>query len=207
MNRGELIESVKTYLGENFVNGGPGYYTPAEYIRFVNIANQVVNSILINIDADYFLRPFGFQTVAGTSAYSLPPDCSRLHDVFITDLSGCRLQLRPLRPMLQGQTNQFPCGYVLRQNQIDLHPTPDAAYTVEFFFDQVKTDLTQDIEVPSSPVEYHDMIALYAAITASAKDGRNVGILADLYKARKEDMILTYGQRNQSDRGSIFGDF
>jgi hypothetical protein len=210
VNRDELVKRVRTHLNDSTANPGVGFFAPDAYISAIDEANQVVNSVLSSIDSEYFRRPSSFSLEVGKQSYKLPPDAARVHEVYWVDTGGQALRLESMRvPMLLSATDPGPpCSYFVRRNQIDIYPSPDAVHTISFYFDQVMTNLTLGTEVPSSPVEFHDMIAIYAAIIMSASDDRPTAKLEKLYAVRQDDLILTYGYRSTSRTPSrgIFGD-
>lgn len=199
MNLGEIRGLVRFYLNET---SGEGFYKNVDLDRLINQAIRKVNAELARHAPDLFTIAQTFPTQAGVKSYALPEDFRRLRrlehapsEEEITKLEGL-----PFPDTERGHEWPFdgrgkPRRFVLRAKQYDLLPIPDGVYTLRLYYDQLQPDLSEDDEVPTTPEEWHDMIALWAAILALPANADSYLELLALYRERQGDLVTALFDR------------
>ena len=71
MNLGQMRLAVRDLLNEDV----PGFWTDAQLNRYLNMAQDRVNSIISTERQDYFTISATFTAVQGTRDYAFPTDC------------------------------------------------------------------------------------------------------------------------------------
>jgi hypothetical protein len=209
MNRSELRTALRSFLNEDI----PGFWTDAQLNTYINLANDRVNSIISATREDYFTISATFSTVAGTKSYSFPTDCRFIRRMEIFDASneGYIIKLDELRwPRIEANGDWLfpnapaqPKRYVTRGNQFDLYPTPDGAYTIRIYYDARPVTLDSDVDIPTSPSDFHDMIVYWAAMLAKKQNEEDDAGYSELFNARKVELIQTLINRGGEDATTV----
>jgi hypothetical protein len=178
------------------------------------VANQKVNATIANLQEDFFITSATFSTTSGTKSYALPSDfrfIRRLEHYSTSDPNDIvKVDEMPF-PRTEGQhewpwaSNGKPTNYVIRGSQLDIYPIPDDAYPMRLYYDARQSDLNQDSDSPTSPIEFHDMIALWAAILGLVKNAEPSTELQMLYKVRENDLVETFVHRNSGEDDRVEG--
>lgn len=210
MNRGDIRSLTRTYLDE----ASAGFWSDAELNSLINVANQKLNATVAGVYEDAFTQSVTFNTVANTKSYALPTDFRVLRRLELYDTADPHVisKFDELHfPRIEG-THEWPFGgfgeprrYVLRGNQFDLYPIPDAVYPLRMYYDRRLADLLVDGDIPASPAEFHDMLALYAAAQALVKAQDDPSTLLALYKLREADLIQSLQSRKSQDVERVEG--
>src|SRR3989304_6359844 len=205
MNRSAIRSFIRTFLNE----ATEGFWLDTELNTFINLANQKVNILIDNIDEDFFTTSKTFQTTANSKTYAWPSDCKRIRRIEHYNASDAsditRLdEITFPRTEMQGDwpfsASGKPRRYQVRGANFDLLPIPDAVYTMKIYYDQRQTDLLQETDSPISPIDFHDMVAIWATILACPKDpDRDSTEFKTLWDNRESDLILAISGRKGSD--------
>ncbi len=167
------------------------YFTSAQVNVWINNAQTEAAKQLMQAYENYFLRTVSTVTVYGQSDYVLPSDFKKLNRLELvvsgTGLAENRQMLVPTtlnQLMLVGPRPGTPLQYVLKKNRITLDPVPDNTYTLRLYYSNLPVDMTLDTDVPGVPGEYHEYVAVLAAMDGYVKDDRipdNISMKRDRY--------------------------
>lgn len=194
MNRGQVRSLVRIWLNEPT----EGFWTDSELNVLINIADKVLNTLIRSLKSDYFTTPKTFTTTANSKSYAWPTDFAGLLRLEHYSTSNPSKDIEEITILewphtqvsgewLYNDTGK-PKKYIPFGDHYDLWPIPDAAYPIRIYFDQIKADFTQDTDIPSSPAEYHDMIAIWTVILALPKNHEDPGEFINLWRKREADL-------------------
>jgi|SRR3990167_10059123 len=210
MNRTALRNLVRTWLNEPTA----GLWSDAELNTFLDIGVNRVNSLISSLDEDYFTVSETFSTTIGAKSYALPTSARnilRLEHYSTSDPYDI-VKIDPLPfPRMEGggewpfTANGKPLRYVIRGTQFDLYPIPDAVYTLRIYIDKRQDAMVDDNSTPTTPLEYHDMIAIYTVILALPKNHESASEFMALWNNREVDLITTISNRKQVEPQKVEG--
>lgn len=105
-----------------------------------------------------------FDTVDGTASYGLPSVAGSVFKVWDTTTPGKLSKKGPhwYASIATEHENGQPLYYVRFRQHIILVPTPDGVYTLEIFYTDTITDLTNDSDVPVLPETWTPAIWMLA---------------------------------------------
>ena len=183
-----------------------------------DISNTKINNIIdqgIRELASRFRWPWLETTdtiavVAGTRSYALPTDFQYLHSLL---RAGSKIRLRATSPSkaLGTYGDDFPEGtaegYYLWGSSLFLTRNPASNETLNLFYYQSPTMLSNDTDVPGFDAQFHLLLADYAIskiwereedfVKAKASVNRwddGVEQMARWYQERTEDMPMVLGE-------------
>lgn len=202
MNRSQLRGMVRLWLNE----AAEGFWLNPELNNCLDIANQVVNTLIRSVKEDYFVVPKTFATTANTKSYTWPTDFAGIRRMEHYSTSNPTADIAEIRQLELSADTEWahdvtdkPESYNPFGDHFDLWPIPDAVYPIRIFYDQIKANFIDDSSVPSSPAEYHDMVAIWATILALPKDtNRNANDLVALWQKREDDLVKDLKSRASS---------
>lgn len=204
MNLGEIRSMARTWLNEPTAS----FWTDAELNRFIDYGSKKLDRTIITLDRNMMLPSVTFTTTANTKAYGLPTDFQsmvRLEHYVASDVSDID-KIDEIRfPRVEGQgewpvsSTGKPSRYFIRDKQIEFLPCPDDAYTIRLYYNKLQTAMTVDTDIPPSPSDFHDMIALWAVILALPKNGDSPDHFVGLYKEREKDLSEALVGRDGGD--------
>lgn len=211
MNRQQIRDMSREWLNE----ASAGFWSDGALNNWIQVANQKLNRTIITYDPNFFTISSTFKTVANTKAYTLPTDFQkmvRLEHYLTTDPNDIEKieEIRFPRVELQGiwpaMREGKPRRYFIRSNQFEFIPIPDAVYDIRIYYDNAKPDLNIDTDVPSSPGDYHYLIALDTAYLAVPKNqGDHADNLGAMYFKGKEDLLQSLMGRGGDDPQNVEG--
>lgn len=131
----------------NYINGG--------YLNLVRRVSYYVDEAT----SDY-------NTVNGTSLYSLPADFAKVRSVRRTDVSieMVNVGLRTIDRSVS--TSGAPVYYALDGANVHFYPSPDQAYPIELRYWKLPAQLVADTDVPTIPADYHSLLNYWATAEA-----------------------------------------
>jgi hypothetical protein len=201
---------MRDFLNED----SAGFWSDAKLNRYINLANQRVNSIISNTREDWFTTSATFTTAAGTKTYAMPSDCRFIRRMEIYDPTDASdiTKLDELRfprtesggEWLYGQT-QIPKAYTIREQQFDLLPTPDGTYNMRIYYDFRNTDLGTDTATPASPIDFHDMIIFLACLYAKKQNEDDDSWYGEMFRTRREELLSFILSRGSDDPKCVEG--
>ena len=156
-----------------------GYFTPTQMNVFINNAQREVQKQLIQAGQNYYLKRSETLTVVGQADYILPSDFLKSHRLEWIDsgtgTNESRVQIYPITVNQQNYTTPalgIPAHYSILQDRFTLYPTPESAKTIRLFYSYRVTDMSADSDTPDVPSDYHEYIAILAAMDGFVKDDR-----------------------------------
>lgn len=173
-----------------------GYFTPAQLNVFLNNGQRQVQKILIQSFESRYVKCVETQTVASQAFYQMPTDFLKVNR-FLVVLAGTNEtneEYNDLQYITPNQENRVeirsgsPGFYTILNNVFKLLPVPSSTGKIlRLYYTYRVTDMTQDTDEPDVPEEYHEMVALYAAVDGFLKDGRqNETLMAKLAEYKKQ---------------------
>jgi hypothetical protein len=199
MNRGEARQFARFLLDDKTANliGDPDLNVMLDMAVYKTVG------LIRRLKDEYFAKSAMLATVSGTRAYAFTAVASDVHRIrFIEKNSSpkyARLErVDWLTHKLEFDATGEPGYYAELNKTIYLLAVPNAVLNYTVFYDQTITLPTSDAnEIPVIPVEYHDLVAIWAAMLAAQglaqylKVGAGViGIIGDLLSARQNDLSL-----------------
>lgn len=169
------------------LNGG--YFSDTQVNVWLNNAQRQCQSQLLQAGENYYLKPVQTSTVADQADYVVPSDFLKLHRLEIvlsgTGINEDRVILEPITLNQQDPVsigNGRPEVYILKKNRLTLYPVPDQVYTLRLFYSYRVTDMSADGDSPDVPEEFHEFLALHAAMDGYIKDNRDPSNLTKKYQ-------------------------
>ena len=185
-----------------------GFWSDAQLNRYIELSNKRLNSIIAATRQDYFTISATFNTIAGTRSYTMPGDAVyiRRMEIYNSADSNYIVKLDELRfPRMEANgdwlfsQNAQPQRYTIVGTHFDLLPIPDAIYPIRIYYDNLRIALVDDIDVPASPLDFHDMIAFYACgLAKKQNEVDDEGFMA-LFNVRKSELIQILTRRGSDD--------
>lgn len=181
-----------------------GYFTSAQMNVFINNAQREVQKQLVQAGQNYYLKRAETTTVVGQADYILPTDFLKSHRLEWIDsgtgTNESRIQIYPITVNQQNITTPalgIPAVYSLLQERFTLYPTPQSAKVVRLYYSYRVTDMSADSDTPDVPADYHEYIAILAAMDGFVKDDRAPQNLVKKMEDYKVLMKQTADDRRQ----------
>lgn len=200
MTRADIRNLALYWLDD--VDGG--YFTSTQMNVFINNAQREVQKQLIQAGQNYFLKRSETTTVVSQADYVLPSDFLKLHRLeWIDSGTGTtedRQQIYPISVNQQNYTTPaigIPTVYSLLKDRFTLYPTPESAKVVRLYYSYRLTDMSSDSDTPDIPEDYHEYIAVLAAMDGFVKDDRMPTNLVKKMEDYKVLMKQTADDRKQ----------
>lgn len=199
MTRAQVRNLVLSYLDD--LNGT--YFTSAQVNVWIDLAQKRVQQMLLQAGENYYLKPVETTLVVNQADYVLPDDFFVLHRLEIV-LSGTgtteeRQAIVPITTNQQGMVSiaaGTPAFYAIKKDRITLSPTPDTALTMRIYYSPMVSDITGDAQSPDIPVQFHELVAILAALDGFIKDDRS----SENLMAKKEDYMKLLEQMKNERR-------
>lgn len=202
-----MLRSDLRNLASQFLDDpNNGYFTVAVLNIFLNNAQREVQKQLIQAGEMYYLKIVETTTVANQQDYVLPSDFIKSHRLeIVLSGTGVNEDKQTIAPITLNQQSLVanltgtPTGYVMKKNKISLFPIPTQALTLRLYYSSRVADMSTDNDLPDVPEDYHEYIAILAAIDGKIKDD---GIPANLqYKKEYYEKLMKQSMDNrQSDQ-------
>jgi hypothetical protein len=199
MNRGEIRSLCLYWLDD--LQGA--YFTPTQMNVFINNAQREVQKQLIQAFEDYYLRVVQTVTVANQADYQLPQDFMKLRRLeIVLSGTGVNENATQLDSITLNQKNFIqpgngtPQNYILKADRFSILPIPSTPNQIlRLFYTYRVEDMTQDSDTPDIPQDYHEYIAVLAALDGFVKDDRAPSNLLD-----KREAYLRLMKQTAEDR-------
>jgi len=206
MNLSQLRNRTRFWLNE--LGTTAGFYLDSDLDGLINDGNQRLNRHITNITPSFFTVSSTFQTVADQKNYTLPTDFQKMirmetYDPLnpsdidkVSEVNFPRVEIQGIWPSTKVGKPQL---YFVRSNQLEFIPIPDTVHDVRIYYTNAKASLALDADIPTSPVDFHDMIALHAVIFALPANSEGSSEYRLLYDQRKNDLMESLMDRDGSD--------
>lgn len=190
-----LLAQTRDYLDESTADR----WTEAELTRYINQGLRQVQSQIQAANEDYFLRVETATAAAGSYELAFPSDIwgNKLRSLYYYDnttvVSGTPYKVPPtslesVYDNLDG-TSGVPGGYTYHAGFLRWAPMMSNQGTFRFVYAMKETAFVGLTDVLGQIADEHtDCIALYAALMARQKVGAPTKDIADMYKARMEQI-------------------
>lgn len=183
-----------------------GYFTTTQVQLWLNNGQKEVQKLLLNAGEHWYTKPVQTSTIANQAEYVLPSDLLKIHRLEVV-LSGTApnenvIPIEPITLMqkdLVDNSTGVPTAYTLKKSRIVLYPYPDSIYTLRMWYSPLVANMTNGTDVPDAPEQYHEMIAILAAIDGALKDERNTTLLVGK-REYYEAMMKNDAQDRRQDR-------
>lgn len=182
MNLGELRNLVLYWLDDL----DAGYFTPVQVNLWLNNAQRECQKLLIAAGENYYLTCAQTTLTSNQNDYSLPDDFLKVHRTeVVTGGTFPNEDKYTLTPITVNQQDfEFsetgdPDAFYLSRQKIYLFPIPSNAYILRLFYSYRVSDMVSDNSVPDVPEEFHEFLAVLAAIDGAIKDERNSALLLE----------------------------
>lgn len=177
MNFGQLKSLVSYYLDDL----NQAYFTPTQLAQFINNAQREVQQKLVQAGQNFYLACVETYTVANQEGLALPDDFLKIEHVeLVTGGTWPNEQKSILTHSTHRESDIVnyapgqPVTFWLQKNCLIFRPVPDVStYLCRLHYQYRVADMTDDGEVPDVPLEYHEYIAVLAAIDGFLKDQRD----------------------------------
>jgi hypothetical protein len=177
VNFGQLQSLVSYYLDDLQFT----YFTPTQVQRFINDAQREVQQKLLQAGQNFYLTCVQTPTVANQEGLALPDDFLKVeHCQIITGGTYPNEQYTVLTHSTHRESDfvnyapSLPVTFFLQKNCLILRPVPDTStYILRLHYQYRVADMVFPGEEPDVPQEYHEYIAVLAAIDGFLKDQRD----------------------------------
>jgi hypothetical protein len=225
MNLGQMRTLLRSLLNEPT----PGFWTDSQLNSYLSMGANRLNSIITAMRQEWFTIPVTFNTQVYSpgvvpNRYAVPSDLIEVRrlewivDPSNPDTSAVKLdELRFPRTEAGGEwpftAPGHPARFIFTGQAITLLPPPDSVYLMRLFYTQRPLDPTTDTAVPTSPVDFHDMIVFYGGMLAKRQNEDDItgsimtegNNFADLFKNRKAELIRVFTNRGGEDLKAVEG--
>lgn len=221
MQLSEIRDSARAKADEQ----ATGFISNSELTRFVNQGLQFIYGKISQRFEDFFVVKGtvgngGYITVlANTNEYNLPAtfmklvrterrnanDTSENNWRKVLRLNIGNDQINDFFPVREGRDQGF--GYFLASSKIYLRPVPSSGFDLRLWFVPSVTLLSADSDVPGIPVEYHELIAEYAAIQMLRKSGEGIWKeSSEIFAQELQNMLENVEFRSQEPEQMVVTD-
>lgn len=207
MNFGQLQNLVSYYLDDLQFQ----YFTPTQVQTFINNAQREVQQKLIQAGQNFYLTCVQAPTVTNQEGLQLPSDFLKIeHMEVITGGVWPTQQFSVLEHSTHRESDVVnyapgqPVTFFLQKNCLILRPVPDnSTYLVRLHYMYRVADMTQPGEEPDVPQEYHEYIAVLAAIDGFLKDQRDPSPFFDKRRYYEESLKQSSNDRMEDKPRSV----
>ena len=194
-----LLE-IQTLISEWADDKEFGYFTKTALKSFINNAYIKVFKLLVLSGNNWWLREVQGSFIPGQDDYLLPVDCFQVRKIETYVSLNSRESRLPLNPITLSQRDAVsrvgePRFYNMKNKSFVVAPSPDVQRYVSLHYIYTPALLTGAGSSPDLPEEFHEMIAVLAAIDCFIKDGRDHQMLLD-----KKNEYLADIKRDSTER-------
>lgn len=224
MNLGFMRTTLRSLLNEP---ESPGFWTDSQLNTYLSMGANRVNTIIVAMRQEWFTIDVKFNTQvyvpnSVSNSYSVPSDLMEIRRVeLLQDPSTPETTIVKLDELKFPRTEAGgdwlftapgqPVRYIFKGQAIALWPPPDAVYTIRLFYTQRPLDITVDTAIPTTPVDFHDMIIFYAGMLAKRQNEDDVdcGPMAEgnsfacLFKTRKAELMEVFTRTGGEDSRAV----
>lgn len=195
---------LQNYVVEWLDDPNFGYFSQSTVQTWLNRALREVQKQLIQAGENWYITCAISSTVTDQREYTLPSDFLKSHRLeYVSSGTGVNQSLFVITPStlqqartLIGAKSGTPSVFVMRKSSFDLYPAPDTPdKTLRLYYSYRVSDMSGDNDVPDCPEQYHEYIAILAALNGYIKDDRAPNSLLE-----KRNFYLDMMKKDAEDR-------
>lgn len=203
MNRAAIRTLVRAWINEPT----PGFFLDSSLDLFIGLASDKLNSLVSQLNEDFFTRSATFSVVSGTSRYDVPGDFVALRR--LEKITDDPLQPDRIRSFHFPDTERDAgtlMRYHVRNGQIEFNPIPDGntAGIYNLFYVYTPAQIAIDTHSPAIPAQFHDLVALWAVILALPANNESSAEFIQIYNDR-EQQLVNHVVQTEEGHEVIFG--
>ena len=178
MTRSELKNLVWYWLDD--LEGG--YFTSVQVNTWLNNALVECQKQLLDCGEYWYLKKVTTSTLAYRDCYALPSDFLKANLLEVLIQGSLSTPQSQTWATIDGNTlaegaqinfgNGRPVTVTIGKDCLIFRPIPDTTYTIRLSYSYKVAPMTDDLNVPDVPLQYHEYIALLAARDGFSKDER-----------------------------------
>lgn len=191
-----LVSTAISLMSSWLDDPNNGYFTPANCIQWLNLAQRHVQNELLQAGNNWYLKPVETTMVVSQSDYLLPTDFMQEHrlEIVISDYGTPNENCQALTPITLNQQDMVsrrlgnPTNYYFKKDRMTISPTPQTALVLRLYYSPMTLDVTSTSDSLDVPEQFSEYVCLTAAFDGFIKDDRAPDNLV-LKKNRYEEMI------------------
>lgn len=177
-----------------------GYFTEPQAEVFINNGFKELQKKLINQGQDWYVKIVTRSTIINQARYVLPCDFRKIRRMELVENPGVNESSKQLRRITMNQQDQWgktgiPEVFYVMKNELVLKPEPQELRTIRMHYIYRAPVMVNPGDVPDAPEEYHELCAIYGALDAFLKDGRDPSLLLEKTKAFEEALKNDFQER------------
>lgn len=150
--------------------------------------NAALQQMATEYDWPWLVTSDSFNTVAGTTSYAIPADCTRIKALgYLTDPMD-RVQWEEWIRYQQTQGGE-PGIYYIENSAVKIAPIPDGVYTIQRVYIQPENVLVSDGDAVKCPDWYSDIVVTYAALEEARRSPDIVSVRVNTLEALRETWL------------------
>lgn len=176
MTRLEIRTLVLSWLDDT----QGSYFTSSQVNSWINNAQKEAQKLLLEAGENYYMKPVVTLTSTNQADYVLPVDFFKEHRLEVvvsgTGLNENRQKLVPITTNQQDLISVnagVPTNYYIKKDRVTLSPVPQNQMTLRLYYSPIVSDLTDDTQSPDVPYQFHEFVAILAALDGFIKDDRS----------------------------------
>ncbi len=184
------------------VEGETVRHTNAEINGYINEAWNELYEELAGTNEEYFSTTYSFTTTPGTALYTLPAAFFYLRTASVNQ-NGWRYEITRLDLNELDEQENFgvsytgsPIGYTILGDNLELVPTPTAAFTVTIRYVPLPTDFSADGDTQNFRAGWEEFVIWEAAAKVIAVDGRDHTVARTEADRQRARIIASAQKRN-----------
>ncbi len=191
-----LVSTAITLMSSWLDDPNNGYFTSANCITWLNLAQRHVQQELLQAGNNWYLKPVETTLVVGQAEYVLPTDFMQEHrlEVVMSNYNTTEENAQPLIPITLNQQDMVsrrlgnPTNYYFKKDRMVIAPTPQTALVLRLYYSPRVVDVTATSDSLDVPEQFAEYACLVAAFDGFIKDDRAPDNLV-LKKNRYEEML------------------
>lgn len=188
-----------------------GYFTDTQLGIFVNNAQKETQKMLLRAGENFYTKQVETTTIIGQSDYILPANFLKVNrlELIISGTAPSNEETRVLEQITMNQVDiiqglqSTPTAWFIHRDRFVLKPVPDKAQTLRMYYSYRVADMVNDSDDPDVPIQYHEYIAVIAALDCYLKDDRQPDILLAKKKFYEEMMKKDMEDRSETKSRSV----
>lgn len=191
------------------IEGETDRHTDAEVNGYINKAWNELYELIASTGEDYYLAETTVTTSAGVSTYALAVAFLSLryatatYNTWVHELERINVSEIDTWTNYSQSYSGAPAGYILLGDNIQLVPTPTAAYTITLKYVPRPTDMSLDADSIDMKAGWEEFIIWHAVMTIKAIDGLDTSQAAAALGRQHARVLENAQRRNQHQPKAI----